>query len=81
MIDEDAQKPESRGLLPLELEPPPGAAGRIAAALADRRLIRRSSRFWRAPWTLAAAAIAAAFAAGFFAGGASGSGASRAAAS
>lgn len=80
MIDEGAQKPESRELLPLELEPPPGAAGRITEALADRGLIRRRSRFARAPWPLAAAAAAAAFAAGLFAGGAGGPGASRAAA-
>jgi hypothetical protein len=69
MKDEESKAQD--GLLPAELEPPPGAGDRIADALAARGLIRRASpsRFGRVRWALAsAAAAAAAFAVGLLIG-------------
>ena len=68
MNDEDA--PDR--LLPVELDPPPGARDRIAETLAARGLIRRPGRLRRAAPVLAAAAAAAAFAAGLLVGTAAG---------
>ncbi|MDQ6893589.1 MAG: YciI family protein [Acidobacteriota bacterium] len=75
----DEESKARNGLLPDELEPPPGAVDRIADALAARGLIRRASRLGRARWVLTAAAAAAAFAGGLFIGAGAGHRASGAA--